>query len=92
MIFLETHAELFEEVGVSLGTDATGAQMETPMFILARSLIGGREFMPFTVAGVDLAPVNATIEAPMDMILGYNALVMADWVFAFPRKRWAACA
>ena len=41
------------------------------------------------VAGVDLAAVNATIEIPMDAILGYNLLSRADWWFDFPRQRWA---
>jgi hypothetical protein len=87
--FIEKYPELFEEVGVSQGTDATGAQMQTPMFRIARPMIGGIELLPFTVAGVDLAPVNATIATPMDMILGYNALIMADWIFDFPHQRWA---
>jgi len=46
-------------------------------------------FPPHRVAGVDLSHVNSTIEVRMDMILGYGTLRKANWLFDFPRKRWA---
>jgi hypothetical protein len=33
--------------------------------------------------------MNASIEIPMDLILGYSTLRKANWVFDFPRKQWA---
>jgi hypothetical protein len=33
--------------------------------------------------------VNATIEVPMDLILGYSTLNKAHWLFDFPGQRWA---
>ncbi len=87
--FVQKHPALFEQVGHSTGTDAGGTQVQTPMFIMAASLIGGSSFPPHKVAGVDLSRVNATLDVPMDLILGYSTLSKANWVFDFPRKQWA---
>ena len=89
MNFIEKHPALFEEVGRSYGTDSTGFQMETPMFIMAATIIGNNDFPPHKVAGVDLSQVNSTIETPMDLILGYSTLSKANWLFDFPNRRWA---
>ena len=80
---------LFQVADSSRGTDATGAAQETPMFLMAATTIGGVAFPPQKVAGVDLTPVNATLEVPMDLILGYNTLRKANWLLDFPRQRWA---
>lgn len=87
--FITQHPGSFRHAGQSRGTDATGATRETPMFTMAATTIGSKVFPPHTVAGVDLAPVNATIDAPMDLILGYSTLSRANWWFDFPRRRWA---
>jgi hypothetical protein len=86
---IDKHPALFEEAGRSYGTDSTGFKMETPMFIMAATMIGGHLFPPHKVAGVDLSQVNSTIDIPMDLILGYSTLSKANWLFDFPRKRWA---
>ncbi len=87
--FVKKYPAYFREVGHSTGTDATGAQMETPTFLMAASQIGGQAFAPCRAAGVDLSGVNATLKLPMDLILGYNMLRFANWLFDFPRKKWA---
>jgi predicted aspartyl protease len=89
MSFINTYSTLFQEARTSQGTDATGATMETPLFSMVSPMIGRQEFSPHTVAGVDLSHVNAHAELPMDLILGYTTLRQANWVFDFPRKRWA---
>ena len=89
MRFIEKHPGFFQELRHSKGTDSTGAEMHTPMFVMATTLIGGYEFAPHAVAGVDLSHVNSTIEVPMDLILGYTTLSKAHWLFDFPQKRWA---
>jgi gag-polyprotein putative aspartyl protease len=89
MTFVSKHPALFQEVGQSSGTDSTGATMQTPMFIMAESVIGGQTFPPHKVAGVDLSQVNATLELPMDLILGYSTLSKAHWLFDFPDHQWA---
>jgi predicted aspartyl protease len=89
MALIESHPSCFQEVGVSSGTDSTGTEMTTPMFIASNLSIANQMFPPHRVAGVDLSPVNSTIETPMDMILGYSTLSKANWLFDFPRKRWA---
>lgn len=86
---IEANPAHFTEAGESSGTDSTGATQQTPMFVMAETMIGGYVFPPQRVAGVDLSHVNATIEIPMDMILGYNTLSKAHWLFDFPRRRWA---
>jgi hypothetical protein len=70
MNFVKQHPVFFQEVGHSTGTDASGAQMETSMFIMSASRIGEHDFPPHKVAGVDLAQVNSTLEVPMNLILG----------------------
>ncbi|MEO8397761.1 MAG: aspartyl protease family protein [Chloroflexota bacterium] len=89
MAFVKKHPGAFQEVGQSTGTDATGAQMETPMFVMAATTIGGCEFPSHRAAGVDLSAVNAMLDVPMDIILGYSTLRQANWLFDFPRRKWA---
>ena len=89
LTFISRHPDLFQQLGQSTGTDATGSSRQTPTFTMGASTIGGKRFPPHTVAGVDLSRVNATIEAPMDLILGYSTLRRANWWFDFPRRRWA---
>lgn len=79
----------FQEAGEATGTDSTGAEMRTPMFIVSRMSIDNHVLPPHRVAGVDLSHVNSTIEVRMDMLLGYSTLSKANWLFDFPRKRWA---
>jgi predicted aspartyl protease len=87
--FIDNHPALFQTAGQSTGTDSTGASVETPMFLMAECTIGGSIFPAQRVAGVDLAMVNATLEMPMDLILGYPTLSKANWIFDFPHRRWA---
>jgi len=89
MNFIKKHPVLFKEAGRSYGTDSTGFEMETPMFILAAPIIANNKFPPHKVAGVDLSQVNTTVKKPMDLILGYSTLSKANWLFDFPRKKWA---
>lgn len=59
------------------------------MFLMTGAQLGGIDFPPHPVAGVDLSRVNASIQLPMDMILGYTTLRLADWYFDFPGRKWA---
>jgi gag-polyprotein putative aspartyl protease len=87
--FWQRHPNLFEAAGTSVGTDATGTQSETPTFVMAEAEIGGEHFARHRVAVVDLSRANATLDRPMDLILGYTTLRQADWLFDFPARRWA---
>ncbi|TFH30073.1 MAG: hypothetical protein E4G98_02750 [Promethearchaeota archaeon] len=89
MDIIKKFPEFFQEMGHSLGTDSSGTTMDTPLFIMAASKIGDKGFPPQKVAGVDLSQVNSTTEVPMDMILGYTTLSKANWLFDFPRQKWA---
>ena len=86
--FIRDHPAFFREAGQSRGTDSTGASMQTPMFVMTGATLGNHAFPPHTVAGVDLSRVKATIETPMDVILGFSTLSRANWWFDFPRRRW----
>jgi hypothetical protein len=86
--FWRAHAELFTSVGTLMGTDSNGDQSETPLLMMAGPVIGGRTFTAHKVVAVDLAGVNATIEHPMDLIVGYPTIRQADWLFDFPARRW----
>jgi predicted aspartyl protease len=86
--FWRAHRRLFEEIGTTTGTDATGATLQTPVVLVAQAVIGGRSFGRHKAAVVDLSQANSTLELPMDVILGYPALRQADWLFDFPASRW----
>jgi predicted aspartyl protease len=87
--FIRRVPEFFDEAGTSMGTDSTGAELETKTYVMTGATIGGHEFPPHRVAAVDLSHVNSTIEIPMDMVLGYSTLRPANWLFDFPGRRWA---
>jgi hypothetical protein len=86
--FIQRHPSFFQPTGHSIGTDATGSQVETPMFLMKSAQIGGYRFPAHKIAAVDLSQVNARIEKPMDLILGYMTLRKANWLFDFPRRQW----
>lgn len=88
--FIDKHPALFERAGASTGMDSTGAQVETPLYVMAGAVIGGAQFAGDTVAALDLAPVNATLDLPMDLILGYPTIRQARWLFDFPARRWSS--
>jgi Aspartyl protease len=87
--FVRNHPALFEEAGYSTGTDPSGTQSQTPMFLMAATTIDSQNFAPHRVAGVDLSGMNATLETPIELGLGYPTLSQANWIFDFPRQRWA---
>lgn len=87
--FLNRHQDLFTPAGVSVGTDATGAQVATPTYLAAAASIGGGSFAPHRVAAVDLSAANEGLERPMDVLLGWTTLRQANWVFDFPGRKWS---
>ena len=86
--FWAAHPELFEQIGVSAGTDGQGVRGETPLLLMAESVIGRRPFTRHKAVAVDLSAVNRTLDDPMDLILGYPTLRQADWLVDFPAQRW----
>lgn len=86
--FIQRQPTFFAEAGYSTGTDATGAQVQTPMFTMSSANIGGHLFPPHRIAAVDLSRINATLETPMDLIIGYITYSQAHWMFDFPAKKW----
>lgn len=87
--FLLRHADLFEEVGDSVGTDSSGAQAGARTFLMTGPRIGGALFARHKVAVVDLSRANASLDRPMDLVLGYTTLRQASWLLDFPARRWA---
>ena len=86
--FWLAHPDLFEQVGVSAGTEASGDRAETPLLLMAGPVIGGRSFASHKAVAVDLSGVNSAADQPMDLILGYPTIRQADWLFDFPARRW----
>jgi hypothetical protein len=82
------HPGLFEQIGLVEGTDAGGERSETPLLLMAESVIGQRAFGRHKAVAVDLSRVNSSADFPMDLILGYPTLRQADWLFDFPARRW----
>lgn len=87
--FINQFPSFFQEMDKSIGTDASGIKMETQMYTMKSIKIGNHMFPSLKVAGVDLSIMNSTIDVPMNLILGYNMLNKANWIFDFPRRKWA---
>jgi predicted aspartyl protease len=87
--FWRAHPALFEEVGVTSGTDVHGTSADTPVLLMAGPVIGPRAFTRHQVVAADLSAVNRSAEHPIDFIVGYPTMRQADWLFDFPAKRWA---
>ncbi len=88
--FIARNPAAFEEAGFEVGTDSTGTQQKTPMFLMKAIRIGDTDFHSHRVAAVDFSHVNtsAQLEIKIDIILGYNALKQVDWIFDFPNRKW----
>jgi hypothetical protein len=87
--FVDRHPTHFRQIGDSTGTDSTGRELASSLYVMSGAQIGASGFPPHRVAAVDLSGVNATLEMPMDLILGYSTLRHADWLLDFPRARWS---
>jgi predicted aspartyl protease len=87
--FIQRHPDQFLPTGTATGMDASGTTQETRMFMMQETRIGGMVFPACLIASVDFSPFNATLEVPMEMIVGYNIISKADWLFDFPRRQWA---
>jgi hypothetical protein len=44
-------------------------------------VIGQHAFSRHRAVAVDLSPLNSTLEKPMDLILGYPTIRLANWLF-----------
>jgi hypothetical protein len=86
--FWHAHPELFTQIGMSPGTDASGDRVDTPVLLMDGPSIGGRAFGAHKVVAVDLSGINKTTQYPNDLILGYSTLRQADWLFDFPARKW----
>jgi predicted aspartyl protease len=82
------HPELFKQIGATTGTDANGDQAETPLLLMDGPMIGQYAFSEHKAVAVDLSQVNSTLDKPMDLILGYPTILLGDWLFDFPARRW----
>ncbi|HSP09957.1 MAG TPA: retropepsin-like aspartic protease [Candidatus Dormibacteraeota bacterium] len=87
--FVDRHPTYFTQIGDSTGTDSSGFEAASPLYVMTGALIGASVFPPHRVAAIDLSGVNATLEIPMNLILGYSTLRHADWLLDFPRARWS---
>jgi hypothetical protein len=83
------HPELFEAPGRTVGTDSTGTQVEGETRTLTGAVIGGCRFAPHRVAVADLSGMNAGLDRPTEIVLGWTTLRQASWVFDFPGRRWS---
>jgi Aspartyl protease len=90
--FWHAHPELFTQIGMVTGTDASGDQMDTPLLLMNGPVIGTRPFTAHKVVAADISSTNQTADYPNDLILGYSTLRQADWLFDFPAKIWAITA
>lgn len=83
------HRQMFDKVRPTTGTDGAGQTQQTPTYIMGPVSIAGATFEAQKVAAVDLSAANATLDRPMDLILGYPTLRQATWYMTFPQRQWA---
>lgn len=76
---VDRYPHLFIEHGESEGTDASGSTTQTPIVEMAGPAILGHRFANTMAAAVDLGQVNATLDRPMDLILGWPVIQQANW-------------
>lgn len=89
LAFWREHRYLFEDAGMSEGTDSSGTTARAPLMLMTEALIGARRFRRHKVVVVDLSHINDSAELRMDLIVGYPTLRQANWLFDFPARRWA---
>ncbi|SDS56742.1 Aspartyl protease [Friedmanniella luteola] len=70
------------------GTDVTGAEANHHWGTLATCRIGQATFAEQRCAVVDLSALNATLEQPVEVVLGLPLIVQASWAMDHPRRRW----
>ena len=86
--FIANHPADFAPAGASMGTDSNGTESPTPVFTMVGATVGGVPLAPHRVAAVDLTGLNGS-GPPVHLILGYNSIRQATWLFDFPAARWA---
>lgn len=86
--FVDAHPELFTAVRATTGFDSAGVALDTAIAEVAGISVGNFEFAPSACAIVDLAPMNALLDDPLVAILGVPVMLLADWWFDFPGRRW----
>lgn len=87
--FVQQNPNMFISMGNEIGTDSTNTQRETPIFMMSGLVIEGKEFQPLKVAAVDFSISQDKIENPLNVVLGYSTIRQANWLFDFPKRRWA---
>lgn len=89
MKFVQQHPNMFVSMGNEIGTDSTNTQRETPIFMMNGLVVAGRKFQPLKVAAINFSISQTKIENPLNVVLGYSTLRQANWLFDFPRRKWA---
>lgn len=79
--------ECFTRRGESVGTDASGHSMDTPLYEMSGFACGGLSFAPHTIVALDLQRIETTRK--FLMILGYSTLRQASWTLAFKESLWS---
>jgi hypothetical protein len=88
--FASAHPALFSRAGETVGTDATGATVSTPLVTMEGPVIAGVQFAPSTAAIFDLTAMNqAAADLPVKVIAGVPLLRQGDWLFDLPAARYA---
>lgn len=82
------HPHLVSRGARTTGHDSAGVAVATWKAELAPCSIGGVVFSASPCVAIDLAPLNAKLARPLDVIVGMPLIQTADWWFDFPGRRW----
>jgi len=87
---INNYPNIFHETDTrALSADYKGQNKEIPIYHMDTLKIGGHLFPRQMVAAMDLSHFSEYMEQPIDLIIGYNTISKANWVFDFPNNKWA---
>ncbi|MBM7602439.1 hypothetical protein JOC75_000409 [Metabacillus crassostreae] len=87
---ITTYPNMFQKIDIQgLAEDSGGLNAEVSIYYMDTLEIGGHFFPKQMVAATDLSHFNDYLEQPIDLIVGFNTIRKANWIFDFPNKKWA---
>ncbi|MGG4466478.1 pepsin/retropepsin-like aspartic protease family protein [Paenibacillus alvei] len=87
---INSYPEMFQEIdGKALASGLSETNTEIPIYYMEAIEIGGHVFQKQLVAATDLSHFIEHMEQPIQLIIGYNTISNANWIFDFPNSKWA---
>lgn len=87
---ISTYPNMFQKIDIQASAeDSSGLNEEVSIYYMDTLEIGGHFFPKQMVGATDLSHFNDYLEQPIELIIGFNTIRKANWIFDFPNKKWA---